>query len=1345
MTKKSKVFVIILSCVLLASIAVTGFGWFTSSRTEPIGVTSFVRKSYFQSGTGTAEQPFEIKYPVQLYYFTWLQNMGYFNIQQDDQHRVKPTHFYLSEDLDMSGFNLPPAGSQQFPFLGEFDGRDHKISNLTVCNQEGNGILTDVPKETQAADKSMIQEKTNPQIVGFFGVVGEYKGILSTNKQVVAVKNFDLENVTVQSNYPKDDKTLVGIAAGYINATVENVGVAGSTLKLGQNVEVLDAAKTTNFSDYTLAGYCTAEYMDQVDLVKTEVWDPEVKISRLSGIDAGNAWGGSIDMKSMYNRLLSVQNGASSTFSFPHVRNITTDINGKVTTEYSDFQSETRENYRIYDAGPGGRMTFNRFATDTEAPQYDIGAGGWTYTPYLYLYGGLPASMTTNNVTKTQYDGYRISDGTNYLNVSGTSIVSGTNAATATEWFFSNEAARDGVISRVMNGKTYYLYANVSGLGLSRTSSDGTVWSNENGTLYCTVNGIRFYMTCSSGTWKIEPVMESPVVITDGSGHYLKYNSTDGTDYFPAVGSAAEATKWTIGADQKIYTIYNGTVTYLSPSSHQLSTTTNHDAARPWTHDGTGYSCFDGDGVRCYLKCDGSSWSLIRLDNRYFISDNNGNYLSLNSNNNNFINTTDINQATAWEFSNSEDHPSGIISSNGAYLSSNKSGNVITGFNCSLSVTRSSNGVQSWNNNGSNGLYFSTSALFSGTKDHYIACSGGTWKLQDGGFNLNITPAPITSPPAHSEDVPPITLPTMTTQSHSYVDTVSSSTTGSIDYDAYATCVPLSTINDKRFADRVPALDHNSLQASPSNTGYVISGWKDNQDKNGNPIYSIQSGDIRVSQYEASKLNASFTGTYNESTVKIYSKSYLQPSDYTLIEGDDTAAINSLGLNKFVSSKALFNDVIRGQSNVYGLHFMNAQIDKNNTLTADYDVYFNGDTYHNFQFPKDSIDFTLKESGFINFFAGTYFPGNKSFFSLHEIIRQRDAEGKPVKNTNDVYAIDEIKEISKVFGNPNNPKAPYVYQYVGGAAPSLPQGYVEMFDTAWIKNNTVKVDNAIYYFEIPVNAGEYALGSVPGSDGAYLMYLDISAGAQEIRRTDVTEYSAVDSQTVAYPRGIQLLEQKDLGKNTPLDATDSVFASLPSAGITTKISRTGDHATMTGTGQKAVYIGDGITLTNDSGVMSAEPLSSDKKVTKVFTRTDYNVTMDETTTTVTTTEEVYKNGQFISRTANTSVNGGTGEPVTDPPPIVLPQDTALVFHYVAIDAPIVTQNISHNEITVDHYPAVGDDPVDYPGIKRYDVSITTDKDIAIYMDKVDAKYKAYINNQPVDTGQEITISLTGTP
>ena len=1328
MTKKSKAFVVILACVLLASIAVTGFGWFTSSRTEPIGVTSFVRKSYFQSGTGTAEQPFEIKYPVQLYYFTWLQDMGYFNIQQDDQHRVKPTHFYLSEDLDMSGFNLPPAGSQQFPFLGEFDGRNHKISNLTVCNQEGNGILTDVPKETKAADKSTILEKTDPQIVGFFGVVGEYKGVLSTNKQVVSVKNFDLENETIQSNHPKEGKTLVGIAAGYINATVENVGVAESTLQVGQNIQALDPEKTTNFSDYTLAGYCTEEYKEQVDLTETKVSEPKVETSAGSGSESGNAWGGSIGMRSMYHRLLGIQRGASG-LQFPVKKILRTDPDGNHSTEY--VYEDLSNNFRAHDAGDGGTFTFNKHSN------------GWDTESYIYLYGEIPSkykNQETIQRVETRYNAHRISDGTNYLNVSDGVLAGGTSAADATGWFFSNSATKDGVIHTISGGKTYYLNADSSsGLHLSKSNQGSTVWTSVNGKLRCTINGVNYYLIFENGNWKIS--IESISVITDRNGHFLTYNGTD----FPSVSIAEDATDWKIGSDGKIYTFYQGEKQYLTSLNKKLAVTTDSAAAVVWTHNGTNFSCVD-HGITLYLGYDEatSAWTL-QSQSKYTVSDGNGNYLDISDGN--VINRKKIGKASQIEFSEPGDLPAGKMQCNGHYLKvgKNQKGNWV------LSTGEKESNAGRWINDGSGGLYYENNNQYLVVKKQD---NKNKWVPSESKKNLVIEPVAFTPPNSKNQTIN-ISLPMLTVRNFNYVDAVETLLSDEpYTYDPYATYIPLSTVDDSVFENAVLDLDNNRLKANPANTGYVIAGSKVQRElRNGLPV---KSGDIRVSQYRLDgtlntdkNLHNSYTGDYGDgSGVTIYSKSYKVPDQYTAIVGKDETTINNLGLQKFKSSEKLMGQILQGESYVYGLHFMDAQIGMDNLLTVDKNVFLNGDTFQNFQFPKDSIDFTLKKKGYINFFAGTYYPGNNSFFSLHEIIRDKDADGKPKKNADGVYAIKDIKEIEKVYGNPRKPKKPYVYKYAGENEPNLtlPQyeGYECMFNTAWIKTQSNLTEQAIYYFEIPVNAGEYALGSVSGSDGAYLMYLDISANAQEVQCTNVTEITSVTSQEARCIKGIQMLDKTELKGTDPLDSTNSVCVSLPvpaaGSAINTTISRSGNDVTMTGADQKnATYIGGGITLHDDSGALTANPISSNKKITKVFTQIEKNLTMDEVTTTVTTTEEIYKNGVLESRTAKKTVNGGPAETVENPAAIDLPAENALAYHFSAANTATVTQTISRNEIVVDQYPAAGEPAVDRSElIKRYDVTITTDQEIVVTVDV--ANRDTFINNNKVtNAGQKIRI------
>ena len=78
--------------------------------------------------------------------------------------------------------------------------------------------------------------------------------------------------------------------------------------------------------------------------------------------------------------------------------------------------------------------------------------------------------------------------------------------------------------------------------------------------------------------------------------------------------------------------------------------------------------------------------------------------------------------------------------------------------------------------------------------------------------------------------------------------------------------------------------------------------------------------------------------------------------------------------------------------------------------------------------------------------------------------------------------------------------------------------------------------NKAYYFEVPVNEGEYALGSVSGGVGCYLMYLDIGASAKEINRTRVTEFIHEIQESFYFPLGVSLVATG----TSSVDPTDSV-------------------------------------------------------------------------------------------------------------------------------------------------------------------------------------------------------------
>ena len=1255
MKKKNKAFIVILSCVLLASIAVTGFGWFYNSLTEKMSVTSYVRKSYFESGNGTAEDPFEIKYPVQLYYFTWLQNMGYFNQNLDDQRRVRPTHFYVSSDLDMSGFVLPPVGSQQFPFLSEFSGKDkngkkHVISNLTVCNQSEGSALTDIPSTNKAADnKTLISEKLDPQIVGFFGVVGEYKGILSANNEVVSVKDFDLDHVTVRSNQPKENKTLVGIAVGYINGTVENVGVADSTLQVGQNIQPLDVDKTSNVSDYTLAGYCTAAYKEQVDLVETTVSEPKVEVLQGSGSASGDQWGGSIPMKEIYDDLLQVLQHTNTPTVVSHYgnRKYFDPRDGSPKVYLSGGMKLADEDYPFWyapDFGitPVGESSFIFSKASKSADRTDV-------HPYIYLYG-LNEEIYKETATINRINGTRagktITQDNHYLSVNqgeslenagsrhtlANSITSKSDAVSATKWLliYKKPTSNYAVSTFDDYGTEYFLTVKIN---RSTGEAELSVQDNLSTRWEWVTNDAEQKQLCC---------------IVKNTTYVLFYDETSGN--WIAKKGAASGTS--TEKKFKLHATVGGKKCFMDVVGGTLSVSSNPT-------------------VEWHKKN-------LKGGTRYFIENETGDRLFLDA---------DLNL---------------VSGAANAALWKNDNGGLKTG---------------------------------TGANERFLCCNGKKWFVQSTRpenitvINETVINGGDSAQTADPGKVVNKIVTTVVPDSLPNVNKTQEITPGSVTRHTY---FPLSSTY---------TAEGNTLTAKPSNTGYIVSG-SSSEDKNDQ--YSM--GNIRVSQYPYSQLyNSTLDGTLH-----VLSKSYHDGGANYYVVSTDAAGTNpgqvtvgeaqysvktpeDMNLEKFESSIQEFAGVLDPASPIYGLHFMDAHISASNLVTVP-EAHVANETIQNCQMPMNSIDFMLKERGFINFFAGTYFSGNKNFFSLHKI--DRDPMTKEITN---------IHQISKVYGVPNSQTDEFIYEYNDGtfskgtAAPD--DGiYQMMFDTAWIETPAEIQLNAAYYFEVPVNEGEYALGSVSGLDGAYLMYLDISANSQETQRTDVTEITTVESQKTSYIKGIQLVEQAALTGTEPLDPADSVCVSLPSPGINTKISRAGNEVKMTGTGQMATYIGGGITLKNDAGVMADNPVSSEKKITMVFTQTVGNLTTGETTVTVTTTEEIYKDGNFVSRTAKKTVNGGPEETVENPAAIVLPANNALAYHYAAAGAPTITQSITRNEIVVDQYPSMGEPAVNRPDlITQYDLTFTTDKSIVVVVDLVDEKYQFFINTDLASAGDKITI------
>ena len=412
--------------------------------------------------------------------------------------------------------------------------------------------------------------------------------------------------------------------------------------------------------------------------------------------------------------------------------------------------------------------------------------------------------------------------------------------------------------------------------------------------------------------------------------------------------------------------------------------------------------------------------------------------------------------------------------------------------------------------------------------------------------------------------------------------------------------------------------ENGTYTVSDNNTGYIIgSQWgaieKSEYDGNGN---------IRIARYTASNMS-NYTTPYTIT----YKTRKTSDAFQTINEAPTAEHLASLGLQKYADCYKDFRSSITGDNNCYGLHFMTASVSMSNLVEIN--AHLNGEDLSNYQMPTNCIDFNLYDRGFINFVAGSYYtaqtPNNDSFFSIYEILR--DAAGK----------ITAIKEIRKIYAKVNSTTGnietayPYVYTYnVGGTETgkeNVPADYEAVFDCRWITHtkedftNKGWENNRAYYFEVPVNAGEYAIGSTEGRTGAYLVYLDLAANAQLIERQKEYEKIVEENAASETPKGVELLAPGESDEN--VEPTDSAFVSIltkedgktaVSGDITytTADGTTITHSAKDGTG--AQYIGNNIVLKDGNG--NAMSMASVVTVTERTTYRDYNITTGDTVVTV---------------------------------------------------------------------------------------------------------------------------------
>lgn len=1166
---RRKSLIVAFSSLIVASVISIGasLSWFVpsttigntgSTKTMPIDGSS--GSSYFAYGNGHPEgtdpkdKPYGITQPRHLYNLAWLQYLGLFD-QADPAKQNYGVQYYfeLANDINMKGWVLPPIGTEDHPFIGNFNGNGRTISNLTVSNSF-NRYNTHPDVITEFNDSGA--NKT-PHILGLFGVVGNYGNKYNTQATTCVyssiVNEFKDTGVTAITVETSVQDSLMGLVAGYVSGNMSNIAVDSGTLNVIPSDSTYYAKPnattpyTKNISDYGLVGYTTSK--SSITKVTDTIFDLNIRANQeFTAYTQGGSqgWGGSVDMNAVYDRIKGVLPSSTSSYNWKLTYN---DVNGVIDSNpTSDTQKQNvYRSLRNYNDDEIASVT-----DDDTLPSYG-GCFNSGYEPgdRHYLLGG--TYQIHNRFNAPVADGYQISDGNgHYLSFDGTELVD-TSYHKAFSWEFETKNG-SGYIRTKYNDTYYYLMNASNSLAIqSVTVTNATKWTVANTNDYMDIrvtSGSTTYCLCySNSSWRL-------VDSQTNSSYYDVSPSSSGGNYIPStiIGNTSTSALAAVSTPVLLFNapsegrqvsfVYGGTTYYLcvysSTSNTYLTTRTNSSN----NYGGNIYALN-------YYASEG-----IRTANRVNVSDSTQTrYVYLRYNN-------------GWTRASSR--------------------NTTTTYN--VSFIRKKIGDIHQLINKTEGMEFSSDDTT------YFPISAYTGETRDKSNNLL-----------------------------------------GKQYDAEVT-----------------------------NSGYFVAGstsdtWADGRNGPRNII---------VSQYNISER---ITKSYDDNNDK-----FIDDEIYTIdgpydpnnlsngVHPVDTT--NTEKYSKYAKTKKMMEDNLKGKTKVGGFHFFASKaeysVSKDYVLNAK-NIRFRGEEYSQFELPVYSLDFYLQEQGRVNFFAGMYNGSNDSgnnhmngFFSLHKVIRD--------EGTNKITDIKEIKCIYKDSTAGEYGRYKYTFRVNDSIIDetgnvfnedSIPSTYTLLFDTEWIghrpnlgkatNSNNVNNVQRVFYFEIPLDQGEYCFGGFElryklpngdmetGADGAYLMYLDIGAGAAKTQRTSVAEHFLEGVYVLSYPTGVALIPLNTLGTENYKNSNSVCFIVKPSYKGEVSVSRDGSNnveikrATGTSSFVKPSYVSDEIVSVVDPGPLEAttddydfleenDILYSSKVITETFRVQyfDYNVKYNTMTKTI---------------------------------------------------------------------------------------------------------------------------------
>ena len=327
---RNKLLIGILSIVLFTCIAASAltaaYAWLTPGQPVAFDAKGNAIAGYFYGGTGTKDDPYILASPKHVYNLAWLQYLGTFNVT-DENGNLKQFFFELNNDIDMepSVYRvLPPIGTTRYPFVGNFNGNGYSISNAIVANiiDPDNNQISEFPPAVLQEGSDRQNALQNVEIVGFFGVIGEYEegslGFTLTDAQLedLGVKDLLLKNVVVQTS---TDKSLAGLVAGFVNGNLENVYVSSGTITARPDATTLRDDNV--LSSYSLIGNYETTKINWIG-------------GPSSTVGQGKGWGGYVDMLTLAMRI---------TYMFGANTNTSTMVGDQIAPN-----ATVRDTYHIY-------------------------------------------------------------------------------------------------------------------------------------------------------------------------------------------------------------------------------------------------------------------------------------------------------------------------------------------------------------------------------------------------------------------------------------------------------------------------------------------------------------------------------------------------------------------------------------------------------------------------------------------------------------------------------------------------------------------------------------------------------------------------------------------------------------------------------------------------------------------------------------------------------------------------------------------------------------------------------------------------------------------------------------